>query len=328
MDDQLNFAPCGYFSVNDSGTITAVNETLLTLLGYKLHEVQGQHINLILSNAGRSFYQLYFFPMIRLQNKVEEMYTSLKTKAKHDIPIILNAHRNERDGKMFNNCVCIPIKRRYEFEQALLTVKKETDKINKMKKKQIAELDYLKSKLESKQNELMEVNKKLEKLATTDGLTGLKNRRSLHENLIKNIALHKERFQPLSFLLIDIDFFKNVNDSFGHMVGDYVLQKFGRLLKEETRKEDFVARYGGEEFALVLKNTDKTSAMKIAERIRSNIENENWGMSKITVSIGVSTSSPGDTESVLQSSADRALYTSKNRGRNQVTHASELPPFS
>lgn len=325
MDEQLNFAPCGYLSLSDEGKILAINETLLNLLGYNLHEVQGQHINLILSKAARSFYQLYFFPMIRLQEKIEEMYTSLRTKTEEDIPIILNALRCERDGKAFNNCVCIPIKRRYEYEQALLTVKKETDKINKRKKRKIAELDHLRHELESKQSELLEVNKKLQELATTDGLTGLQNRRSLQENLTKSFALQSEQLQPLSFLLIDIDYFKKINDSFGHMTGDSVLQGLGHLLKDVSRKDDFVARYGGEEFALILPNTDKSEAMKIAERIRSTIENVLWDMPKITVSIGISTSSPHDTENTLQASADRALYASKNGGRNLVTHASELP---
>lgn len=324
MDEQLNYAPCGYLSIDDDGTIVAINETLLRALGYNLHEIQGRHINLILSRASRSFYQLYFFPMIRLQEKVEEMYVSLKTKTEHDIPIYLNASRHEHDGKIFNNCVCVPLKRRYEYEQALLKVKKETDKINRMKKKKIDELDYLRHQLESKQSELLKVNEKLQKLATTDGLTGLQNRRSLQENLTTNVALHTKRLQSLSFLLIDIDYFKNVNDSFGHMTGDTVLQKLGQLLKDESRIDDFVARYGGEEFALILPNTDKPNALKVAERIRSTVENANWDVPKITVSIGISTSSPGDTERILQSSADRALYASKNGGRNQVTHASDL----
>ena len=184
-----------------------------------------------------------------LQNKVEEMYISLKSKTEQDIPILLNAFRNERDGKMFNDCVCVPMKRRYEYEQALLAVKRETDTRNKMKKKQIAELDLLRHELESKQNELLELNKKLQKLAVTDELTDLKNRRSLQENLSLNVTLHSERFQTLSLLLIDIDYFKNINDNFGHMMGDNVLRELGKILKDESRKDDIAARYGGEEYA-------------------------------------------------------------------------------
>lgn len=193
-----------------------------------------------------------------------------------------------------------------------------------MKKKQIVELDLLRHELESKQKELLDLNEKLQQLADTDGLTGLKNRRYLHEQLTSYIALYAGRSQPLSLLLIDIDYFKNINDTFGHMMGDRVLQEFGRLLKEETRNNDIVARYGGEEFAMILPNTDRSEAMKIAERIRSHVEKANWGTPPITISIGVATNMSGDSGTVLQSKADRALYASKDRGRNRVTHAGEL----
>ncbi len=324
MDDRLNFAPCGYLSLDDEGIVLTINETLLRLLGYHIQEVQGQHINIILTSASQSFYQLYFFPMIRIQHKVEEMYISLKSKAEQDIPVLLNALRNERDGRMFNDCICVPMKQRYKYEQALLAIKKKMDARNQLKKKQIAELDLLRHELESKQNELLELNEKLRKLSITDGLTGLKNRRCLEEKLTSHLPLHTERTQPLSLLLIDIDYFKEINDRYGHMVGDKVLQVLGKLLKDESRADDIAARYGGEEFALILPNTAKSEALNIAERIRSHVENAKWDVPHITISIGVATSLSGDTEHALQSRADRALYASKDGGRNQVTHANVL----
>ncbi|MCM3758428.1 sensor domain-containing diguanylate cyclase [Sporosarcina aquimarina] len=324
MDERLDYAPCGYISLNDDSTILEINKTLISLLDYELQEVQGQHINLILTRASKTFYQLYFFPMIRLQEKVEAMYIALKAKSGQEIPILLNASRNEREGKFFNDCVCFPMKERYEYEQALLTAKRETDQRNRMKKKQIEELDLLRNELECKQNELLELNEKLRKLAETDGLTGLKNRRCLQESLTSTINLHAGGSQPVSLLLMDIDYFKDINDTFGHMTGDRVLQEMGRLLEEESRKEDVAARYGGEEFALILPNTDKFEALKIAERIRWHVEQADWGKSAITISVGAATFVPGDTESSLQSKADNALYASKNGGRNQVTHASDL----
>jgi len=324
MDEQLNYAPCGYLSLADDGTILAINQTLLTMLGYDLHDLQWRHINAILTVPSRSFYQLYFFPMIRLQEKVEEMYLILKSKTEHDIPVLLNALRKERGGAIVNDCVFIPMRRRYEYEQALLTVKKETEEQNRVKKEQIAELDLLRRELESKQKELLEVNAQLQKLAATDGLTGLKNRRSLQEDLSSNIALFKRLSQPLSLLLLDIDYFKKINDTFGHLMGDRVLQELGLILKEESRKGDIAARYGGEEFALILPNTDQSSALKIAERIRLRVESAGWTIPTVTISIGVATLVSEDTESTLQFRADRALYSSKNRGRNQVTHACHL----
>lgn len=324
MDEKLDFAPCGYLSLDDHGTILEINGTLLDLLDYHRQEIQGQHINLILTLASQSFYQLYFFPMIRIQGKVEAMYISLETKAGQEIPILLNASRNERDGVVFNDCICFPMKERYEYEQVLLAAKKETDDRNRMKKKQIAELDMLRQELESKQKELLDLNEKLQKLAETDGLTGLWNRRSLQEKLTSSIAAHSGELQSLSLLLIDIDFFKSINDNYGHMVGDKVLQQMGRLLEDECRKEDIAARYGGEEFALILPDTDQAEALKIAEKIRVRVEGANWGVPSMTVSIGAATFLPGDTERSLQSNADYALYASKDAGRNLVTHASEL----
>lgn len=324
MDEQLDFAPCGYVSLNDDSKILDINKTLLGLLDYQLQELQGQHINLILTHASQTFYQLYFFPMIRLQEKVDAMYITLKAKSGQEIPILLNASRNERGGKFFNDCACFPMKERYEYEQALLTAKKETDQRNHMKKKQIEELDMLRNELECKQNELLELNEKLRKLAETDGLTGLKNRRCLQESLTSNFNSHAGQMQPISLLLMDIDHFKEINDTYGHMTGDRVLQKMGRLLVEESRKEDIAARYGGEEFALILPNTDKSDALKIAERIRLHVEKANWGKSAITISIGAATFLQGDTESSLQSKADYALYASKNGGRNQISHFSDL----
>lgn len=324
MNEQLNYAPCGYLTLDDDGIILEINDTLLNLLGYNFYEIQGRHINAILTSASRSFYQLYFFPMIRLQNRVEEMYISLKSKTERDIPVLLNAFRNERNAKVLNDCVCIPMKQRYEYEQALLAIKKETDERNKMKKRQIAELDMLRHELESKQNELLALNEKLQQLAVTDELTGLKNRRFFQEKLTTYVTVHAEQFRPLSLLLIDIDHFKNINDNYGHMMGDKVLKKFGNLLSGESRKDDIAARYGGEEFAFILPNTDKRDALEIAEKIRSRVENANWELPSITISLGVATSLPGDTDRDLQIRADHALYASKNYGRNKVTHASDV----
>lgn len=319
MDDQLTYLPCGYIVLADEGTILEINETLLNLLGYEFYELQNRHVNSILTVSSRSFYQIYFFPMIKLQNKVEEMYITLKTKKEQDIPVLLNASRKERGGKIVNDCVFTPMQQRSKYEKNLLTIKKETEERNRVKKEQIVELDLLRRELESKQKELLEANCKLRQLAITDGLTGLKNRRYLQENLEPNIALYTSLSRPLAFMLLDIDHFKKINDVFGHLMGDKILRKLGNILMEETREEDVAARYGGEEFALILPNTDLSAALRIAEKIRSRVENTDWTIPAVTVSIGVTILFPGDTESTLQSRADQALYSSKKRGRNKVT---------
>ena len=321
IDEQLNYAPCGYLSLSDDGIIRTINQTLLIILGYDLDELKGNHVNIILTVPSRSFYQLYFIPMVKLQEKLEEMYLVFKSKTNKDIPVLVNALRKERHGEVVNDCVLFQIKKRYEYEQSLLAVKKEIEKRNRVKRDQIAELDLLRRELESKQKELLEANAQLQKLASTDGLTGLKNRRSLEEDLASNVALFTKSLQPLSLLLLDIDHFKKINDTYGHLTGDRVLQGLGLILKDESREGDIAARYGGEEFAFILPDTDQAGARKIAERIRLRVESAGWTDQPVTISIGVATLIIGDTVSTLQSRADRALYSSKNHGRNQVTHA-------
>lgn len=320
MDDQLNQLPCGYLVLNDEGTILEINETLLTLTGYRLDELYNQHVNSILTKSSRSFFQLYFFPMIKLQNKVEEMYITAKSKEELDIHILLHAIRIERGGNFVIDCVFTPMKRRYEYENALLTIKKETEKRNRIKKEQIAELDLLRKELESKQKELLDANSKLQKLAITDSLTGLNNRRHLQEKLASSIAESTRLAQPLSFLLLDLDHFKKINDTYGHLMGDQILQKLGEILRVETREEDIAARYGGEEFALILPNTELSVALEIAEKIRMRIENTDWNIPKVTISIGATMLDAGDTVRTLQSRADQALYSSKGHGRNLVSY--------
>lgn len=257
--------------------------------------------------------------MIRLQNKVEEMYFSFKSKNGQAISVLLNALRHERDGKIYNDCACLHMKSRIEYEKVILAAKKEVESQNLLKMKQIQQLENLQIELEAKQNKLLTLNETLQEMAITDGLTGLKNRHFLQETLSSYFEPRNEQSLSLSFLLIDIDFFKKVNDTYGHLIGDSILRRFGQLLTEESRREDVAARYGGEEFALVLPATVQAEAEEIAERIRCRVENADWNTYGVTISIGVASQVIGDTENSLQFRADGALYTSKDRGRNRIT---------
>ncbi|MHA6260370.1 sensor domain-containing diguanylate cyclase [Sporosarcina sp. CAU 1771] len=324
MDERLNYAPCGYFSLSDNGTILSINETLLKLLGYDFTEVHGLHIDKILTVQSRLFYQLYFFPLIQKHEKVDEMYLTLQTKDAQDISVFLNAVRIERDRKKVNDCIIIPMQRRTEYEHQLLGAKKKAEEAQVVMKQAIVELNQLRLKLEENQKELLELNSRLEIQATTDELTGLENRRSFQQNLEKNIDLTLKSSQPLSLLFLDIDDFKKVNDTFGHLIGDKVLQNFAKLLKVECEEGMIAARYGGDEFALILPNKNEQDSLIIAERIRSSVERSYWIEIPITTSIGIETIRPNDTLSMSQSRADQALYSSKRMGRNQVTHANQL----
>jgi diguanylate cyclase (GGDEF)-like protein len=132
---------------------------------------------------------------------------------------------------------------------------------------------------------------------------------------------------PLSVLMLDIDFFKRFNDTYGHACGDVVLQMVASVIQQNTRNQDMAARYGGEEFVVMLCDTNASTAVKIAERIRTSIENldilYDGQHLNLTISIGVAEKKPGTEQNarVLVDRADKALYNSKQTGRNKVSLA-------
>jgi diguanylate cyclase (GGDEF)-like protein len=169
-----------------------------------------------------------------------------------------------------------------------------------------------------------------ERLATTDGLTGLLNRRTFNAQLQGRLREAQRYNRPLSLLLLDVDHFKRVNDTFGHPAGDAVLKGIAAVAQKQARETDIVARYGGEEMALILPETDAAGAHAIAERIRKAVgatsHPTEQGAIQVTVSIGLATSPcPGDAEAVLEA-ADKALYRAKQGGRNRVVAANPASP--
>jgi diguanylate cyclase (GGDEF)-like protein len=164
----------------------------------------------------------------------------------------------------------------------------------------------------------------LEKMATTDGLTGLLNKRAMLDEAERKVAAAARFDRPLSVLVTDIDFFKKVNDTYGHDVGDVVIRGLGDVLKRHKRNTDVVARFGGEEFVVLCEQTDAKGAMLLAERIREELGKIVFhapnGTVSVTCSIGVATfpDAGRDWESLFKS-ADEALYVSKRSGRNKST---------
>lgn len=165
---------------------------------------------------------------------------------------------------------------------------------------------------------------RLENLAIRDGLTGLYLRRYMQERLNEEISRELRRGRKLSFIMIDLDFFKQYNDSFGHMAGDMVLKTVSRILEDHfNRPGDLVCRYGGEEFCILLPDTDKEEALKMAHDVRKKIEDHEVILRRqkthITASFGVACF-PDDTrlKDELMMKADEALYKAKEGGRNRV----------
>jgi diguanylate cyclase (GGDEF)-like protein len=174
------------------------------------------------------------------------------------------------------------------------------------------------------QNELLRTNKRLELLSITDGLTKLHNHRYFQDELARAFEESLRYQRPLSLAMIDIDFFKKVNDSYGHAVGDEVLKTISGRFAESVRSADLVARYGGEEFAVMMPETELDDGAAFAEKVRSlvaetKIETQ-AGMLQATISAGVSSVPHPRIHSAkeLIVAADKALYRAKRNGRNQV----------
>ena len=159
--------------------------------------------------------------------------------------------------------------------------------------------------------------KNLESQVYIDSLTQTLNKKKYDEIVEELLEEHKIINKTFSLILIDIDHFKNINDLYGHDVGDYVLTEFSKLLKDNTRDDDLLFRWGGEEFIIITQNT-KTDALNLAEKLRLETSNKKFNLIRITASFGISEVSEKIDKKTLFKQADNALYKSKTSGRNQV----------
>jgi diguanylate cyclase (GGDEF)-like protein len=235
----------------------------------------------------------------------------------------------DKDGHLVES---IPVITNDEFGHMANQFNALTSQINEANKK-------LQSKVEVADRQLLETNKQLKQLneefkllSITDPLTGLFNRRHFDELMTTEIGLSNRHGDDNSVLLIDIDFFKGINDTYGHYVGDAVLKSLTSTLVENLRQTDAVCRIGGEEFAVLCKRADANAAMEISEKLRKAVESTPLAKDiddelVVTISIGIA-SVPNmrgsNTPELLFKDMDNALYYSKNHGRNCCTHADLL----
>lgn len=329
MKERLNTAPFGYLCITNQGVITEINETFCNMVGHTSEELLDTHIESIMSIANKLLFHTYFYPFLQLNGHVEEMYLSLKDHEGKDVPLLLNAKSFKQDDVEGVDCVFMQMGKRIDYEQQIRSAKKQAEEALREKDQALDKLEKLHKEIENKQSLLMELNTKLEKLAVTDSLTGLKNRRFFMERLGEHIALFQKNNLPFSLLIIDIDFFKKVNDTWGHLIGDHVLIKLAEILNSTFKVEDIVARYGGEEFVVLLPDANKEKAKETAEEFRRAVQYAEWKIDQlVTVSIGVATIQNDDSDMSIISNADQALYASKENGRNRVTHIEELERLS
>ena len=248
-----------------------------------------------------------------------------------DIPIIFVSARDEVLDKVqaFSLGGVDYITKPFQIAEVLARVENQLT-LRRLQQQLQAQNEQLKQEIDHRvvaETLLQEANKKLEQLVNLDGLTQLANRRCFDEYLEQEWQRLGREQLPLSLIMCDIDFFKNYNDTYGHVTGDDCLRKVSGVIKQSVRRPaDLAARYGGEEFVLVLPNTDIEGAVSIAESIRHQlsdlaIPHEDSPVSQfVTLSLGVTCLTPkiDSNPSVLLTAADYALYRAKELGRDQT----------
>jgi len=280
--------------VDAQRNITECNQYIEDIMGIERTQIIGLPITKCLTPASNIFLDSYVFPTLLIDSEIQECQLTWLSDHGEKVPVVVNIKRQSDNQYYWSLFKSVS---RDQLYNELLDVK---------------------TQLENKA-------KALHQLATTDPLTGLLNRREF-TNLVKRMVSQSNRNQSkFSVLTIDIDDFKRVNDTYGHQKGDEIIIHVANLLLEARREHDLVARTGGEEFVIVLTETSEASAFNCAEKIRQEIESTPSGNLGVTVSIGVATSKPNtnnDFEKLLALS-DKALYASKNNGKNQTTLTSQ-----
>jgi diguanylate cyclase (GGDEF)-like protein len=185
------------------------------------------------------------------------------------------------------------------------------------------------AQLERSNLDLERARADLERLSREDPLTGLANRREFDARVEVELRRAQRNDAPISFAMLDLDFFKRVNDRWGHALGDEVLRRIGAILRQQCRGVDIVARHGGEEFALALPDTGLDDAAALCERIRAAVDWHPWGQLQaglqVTLSIGVAQRQPGESVHDALARADACMYAAKRHGRNRVESDATAP---
>jgi diguanylate cyclase (GGDEF)-like protein len=245
-------------------------------------------------------------------------------------PIHALSHGAQRilDGQIDHQ---IPLPAIHDDELGLLT-RTFNAMMQKLHSNQI-EIERDRIRLAEKNDELQSANEVLNQLSITDGLTKLHNHRYFQGHLTREIKRVSRTSSPLTLILIDIDDFKQLNDTFGHAAGDEVLISLASIMNENARESDLIARYGGEEFVILMPNTDLPGAVHLAEKIRMAVEStrliigDRMKPTDVTISLGVALFKGNRREFFAE--ADRALYRAKGAGKNCVIIAgSDAPALS
>lgn len=323
--ERINNAPCGYIILDANGVIKYINRTLLVWLDREHEDFKGKHIESLLSNVSKIMFYSYFYPTIAIKKSVDEMLIKLTTKDGLSKPFVLNARNQRGKDEQLIDCAFMQMDKRVNYEKELWKMKKDVQLALQKKEEAFQQLEQIYQEIALKQKELQIMNENLEKLSNLDQLTGVYNRHFSASYLKEQIKKVNEEQYVFSLIILDIDYFKHVNDTYGHLAGDLVLSRLGMLLKEYIHQQGVVIRYGGEEFIIILPNKNKEQAIEIANYLNRLVEQELFvEVGHITISLGISTAFSNDTVTTIFKRADDALYIAKHSGRNQVCHINDV----
>jgi diguanylate cyclase (GGDEF)-like protein/PAS domain S-box-containing protein len=296
----------GYQALDINGCWLDANQKMAQILGFATpEEMIGESFIESWSDADEGFNT--FFQHFKDNNFVEGEFM-LRRRDNQPITVIISGRiQGNKEGEFIcAHSVIIDITERQKMEQKIIEMNAE-----------------LELKIAERTAELSKANDELRHLSRHDALTGLHNRLSANERLHSEFISMKRSQNNYAVMLLDIDFFKKVNDTHGHAIGDSVLQQLAHILKTTLRESDFAARYGGEEFLLLLPNTELFEARLVAEKIRHTIETTPHPVAgKITVSIGVAIATPDEPDEYIAiKESDDNLYAAKKAGRNCIMAA-------
>lgn len=281
--------PCGYVLTGPDRRIVAINAFVERRLGWREEQLLGQSVETMFTPASRLFCDSYVFPLLVMQGGVEELQLTCAGGEAGRLPVVVNVKARPCGGAVW----CLFVAERRE--------------------KLLQELAEAQGALKASAEEL-------ERQSRTDFVTGLPNRRAFEDAAGAAFARAREANQLISVVILDIDYFKRINDTLGHESGDEVLRGVGALLKMVCRKEDIVARLGGDEFVMILPDAGFGDAEAISRRLQNAAQAIRPGSLSVTLSIGVAVMRGDNTKDAASALriADTALYQAKRNGRKRT----------
>ena len=300
----IDASPAGMIMVDQQGCVTYANKKALTLFGYEFIDLLGSSIELLVPEVSRPAHPRFRAEyMARSVPRPMGPGSDLQARRSDGeiFPVEVGLNPIDTPYGAFVLCTVLDLTERKRFERRII---EQTER-------------------------LREINRALEEQAVSDSLTGLANRRGLHAQMEAILRLARRGTHPTSLLMLDVDHFKEYNDTCGHPAGDEALRTVAGVLQDAARRSDIVARYGGEEFVVLLPETGSSGALDVAERIRGLVAAAETLERPLTVSIGAATlegpdarSGASDLAERLITESDQALYRAKSAGRNRVVHFS------